>query len=226
MAATRIVVGLGNPGSEYARARHNVGFMVVERLADRWRIVLGRERNGLRIGSGRVADVAVLLVEPYLYMNLSGQALGHLESAWQTEDLIVVHDDIDLPVGRVRLRHDGGTGGHRGLMSITDLWGPNFDRVRIGVGRPPQGLDPADYVLQRVTEPELAELDAVAQRASDAVECLLANGIRQAMNRFNAREPEGRPAGEGEPGGDGGTRADAVTQGRTDVANENERETR
>ena len=190
MADTRIVVGLGNPGPGYARARHNVGFLVVERLADRWRIALGAERNGLRVGCGCVAGVAVLLVEPYSYMNLSGQALAQLESPWRIEDLIVIHDDIDLPVGRIRVRHDGGTGGHRGLVSLVEPWGPNFDRVRVGVGRPPPGTDPADYVLQRLTEPEFAELKEAVRRASDAVECLLAAGIHQAMNRFNVRSLE------------------------------------
>lgn len=225
MDVPRIVVGLGNPGAEYARARHNVGFMTLERLAERWQIRLGPERSGLRTGCGVVAGKAVLLVEPRLYMNLSGEALRRIEAPWRIEDVLVVHDDIDLPFGRIRVRHDGGSGGHRGLISLVDPWGPEFDRVRVGVGRPPQGMDPADHVLQRLTEAEFTELRGVIERASNAVECLLAEGLSAAMNRFNAREPEDSRVVTVEPEA-GAKRADAALRERGDAASENERESR
>jgi PTH1 family peptidyl-tRNA hydrolase len=185
----RIIVGLGNPGPEYAGTLHNVGFMVVERVAGRWGIELAPERNGLRVARGVVADARVWLVEPYRFMNFAGPTLAQLEPEWQIEDLIVVHDDIDLPMGQLRVRHDGGTGGHRGLASIALSFGSSFDRIRIGVGRPPAGVDPAVYVLRPLLPPELKELAAVVERASDAVECLIGNGLEAAMNRFNVRQP-------------------------------------
>lgn len=188
----RIVVGLGNPGRKYAATLHNLGFMVVERVAERWHIDLGSERNGLRCARGVVAGAPVWLAEPCLFMNLAGAALGGLEHPWQTEDLIVVHDDIDLSMGQLRIRHDGGTGGHRGVTSIAARFGLNFDRVRIGVGRPAAGVDPAEHVLRPLCASELRELAAVVERASDAVECLIGRGLQAAMNRFNVRQVPGR----------------------------------
>jgi PTH1 family peptidyl-tRNA hydrolase len=185
----RIIVGLGNPGTRYEHTRHNVGFMVIERLAERWHVKLAAERNGLRVGFGVVRTVPVRLVEPLRFMNLTGPVLMCLDPPWTVEDLIVVYDDIDLPIGQLRVRHDGGTGGHRGLSSVVDTFNPNFDRVRIGIGRPPAGVDPADYVLEPIPLKELAELDGVLERASDAVECLAADGLQTAMNRFNVRRP-------------------------------------
>ncbi len=192
----RIVVGLGNPGTEYVSTRHNVGFMTVERLAGRWHIGLKAERRGVRIGEGRVAGVPTTLVQPLRYMNRSGEALGAIGLQFGAEDLIVVYDDIDLPVGRLRVRPEGGSGGHRGIESLVRQCGRHFNRVRIGVGRPPEGMDAAEYVLMPLTAPEQRVIDSVVERASDAVECLLVEGMEQAMNRFNVRAA-GR-YGEGE----------------------------
>jgi peptidyl-tRNA hydrolase, PTH1 family len=184
----RIVVGLGNPGGRYARTRHNAGFMVVERLAARWGIPLNRESAGLLvIGRGTVEDVPTMLVQPQQYMNLSGEALTHLRAQWCAADLIVAHDDIDLAMGRLRVRHDGGFGGHLGLASLGSVCGSNFDRVRVGVGRPPQGVDPAEYVLAELDEVEFRMLNESADRASLAVGCLLTSGLVEAMSRFNRR---------------------------------------
>lgn len=183
----RFVVGLGNPGREFAASRHNVGFMVVERLAARWHVVLGRERHGLRIGTGILAGQPVTLVEPRRYMNMSGEALTQLEGSWHVPDIVVVHDDMDLAAGQLRVRHDGGDGGHRGVASLIKQFGRDFDRVRVGIGRPAPGMDPEQYVLMALTPAELSEFDPVIERAADAVECLVTEGIDRAMNRFNTR---------------------------------------
>jgi peptidyl-tRNA hydrolase, PTH1 family len=187
----RIVVGLGNPGRQYARTRHNAGFMVVERLAARWGIPLNRESAGLLVvGRGTVENVPTMLVQPQQYMNLSGEALTHLRAPWRAADLIVAHDDIDLAMGRLRVRHDGGFGGHLGLASLGCVCGSDFDRVRVGIGRPPQGVDAAEFVLAELDEVEFRMLSESADRASLAVECLLTGGLVEAMNRFNRRCPE------------------------------------
>ena len=185
----RIVVGLGNPGTEYERTRHNVGFMVIENLANRWHVEVGPPRLGLRVGAGRFDGQPVLLVEPYRYMNLSGAALAELDLPWTVEDLVVVHDDLDIPTDQLRVRHGGGAAGHRGLISLIESYGAEFDRVRVGVGRPEGGIDVAQYVLQEMSREEFDRLLVSAARATDAVECLLSEGLERAMNRFNTRSP-------------------------------------
>ena len=128
-----------------------------------------------------------MLVQPQQYMNVSGESLKHLKGHWRAEDLVVIHDDIDLAAGQLRVRPGGGFGGHRGLESIGAVCGRDFDRVRIGVGRPPEGVDAADYVLERLDDAELKELRDTVERGCLAVECLLVDGISEAMNRFNPR---------------------------------------
>ncbi len=189
----RIVVGLGNPGREFAASRHNVGFMVVERLAARWHVALGRERRGLRTGTGTLAGRPVTLVQPRRYMNMSGEALTQLEGSWNVADIIVVHDDMDLAAGQLRVRRDGGDGGHRGVASLIKQFGRDFDRVRVGIGRPVPGMDPEQYVLMALTPAELSEFDPLIDRAADAVECLVTEGIDRAMNRFNIRAETTQP---------------------------------
>jgi PTH1 family peptidyl-tRNA hydrolase len=192
----KLVVGLGNPGPEYADTRHNVGFRIVERLAERHGIALRRERrfHGL-FGDGVVCSVATGLLEPQTFMNLSGRAvvaavdalpLGDLAS-----DLVVVYDDLDLPFGRLRVRPAGGAGGHNGLGDIQERLGrSDFPRLRFGIGRPPPGEDPVEYVLAPFDVEQRAALDARLALAADAVEAILAEGAATAMNRFNAIRPE------------------------------------
>jgi PTH1 family peptidyl-tRNA hydrolase len=182
-----VVVGLGNPGAAYATSRHNVGFMVVERLAARWRIPLGLEDRAVRCGTGNVSGQATLLVQPLLFMNLSGDALSKLPMDWANVRMTAIYDDIDLPLGRLRLRRGGGPGGHRGVASLIERFGATFDRVRIGVGRPPVGVEAAEHVLRPLSAVEIATFDEPLERACDAVECILANGIEAAMSRFNGR---------------------------------------
>jgi PTH1 family peptidyl-tRNA hydrolase len=181
-----VIVGLGNPGVEYAQTRHNVGFMVVETLAHRAGIALRSCGAELRLGRARVGDQAVLLVEPQTFMNRSGEALARCPM--DAEDaLLVVYDDLDLPSGQIRVRLRGGSAGHRGMESIVQRIGPEFARVRVGIGRPPAVVDAADHVLAPLAGAELTALRADVERASDAVECVVRDGVQTAMNRFNMR---------------------------------------
>ena len=190
-----VVVGLGNPGRRYAASRHNVGFMVIERLSDRWRIPLTVD-DAVRMGSGEFREASVTLVEPQRYMNLSGDALvdalPELEPTTGDErdastELIVVHDDMDLARGRLRIKRGGGSGGHRGVESIAMKIGTDFLRVRVGVGRPADGEDAATHVLSSLDADERAELASVVERAADAVESLICDGLEATRNRFNQR---------------------------------------
>jgi PTH1 family peptidyl-tRNA hydrolase len=180
------VVGLGNPGREYATSRHNIGFVVVERLAARWCIALAPEPGGL-VGRGSICGIRTVLVKPQTFMNRSGEAVAMLAEFKGGAAVMVVHDDLDLPPHRLRIRHDGGAGGHRGLLSIIEHIGVDFDRLKIGVGRPPEGLSAADHVLRPMTVVELGAWDSVIERANDALECWLAQGVDQAMTRYSAR---------------------------------------
>jgi PTH1 family peptidyl-tRNA hydrolase len=188
----RLVVGLGNPGPEYAETRHNVGFRVVELVAARHGIALAERRFRGRFGTGRVRGVEVALLEPETWMNLSGrsviEAVRELPLEDVTRDLLVVYDDLDLPFGRLRIRPAGGAGGHKGLGDIQDRLRRNdFPRLRFGIGRPPPGDDPVDYVLSPFG-PEAVGLAARLDAAADAVEAIWLEGVEAAMNRFNASE--------------------------------------
>ncbi|HJQ83224.1 MAG TPA: aminoacyl-tRNA hydrolase [Candidatus Binatia bacterium] len=186
-----VVVGLGNPGRRYAAARHNVGFRVVDRLADRWQLGVLREAHHALVGDVRRAGERVLLVKPQTYMNHSGNAVASLQRFYRVEPthMVVVHDDVDLDVGRVRLRTGGRPGGNHGVESIIAALGEtNFARVKVGVGRPLAGPVPANWVLSAPPAAEAPLLAAGEERAADAVELLLAEGPDRAMNRINQRE--------------------------------------
>ena len=184
-----LVVGLGNPGRRYGRTLHNAGFLAAELLARSLGIRLQKEGE-LECGTGEAEGIAVLLARPRTYMNQSGLAVApaYRTFAGSPDDLIVLHDDLDLPPGRVRLKRGGGTGGHNGLRSLqVELGTPAFLRVRIGIGRPPQGVDPADFVLSP-PPPETRDLflDGVTA-AGEAVRDILRDGFDKAMTRWNAR---------------------------------------
>lgn len=181
-----VIVGLGNPGAEYAHTRHNVGFMVVEALARRWRIALRDVDDALRVGSGRFADQPVMLAEPQAFMNNSGAAIARLQLG-ADDALIAVYDDLDLPAGQLRVRPSGGSAGHRGVASLSEHFGAAFARVRVGIGRPPEGGDAAAYVLESLSASELIAMRSHAERAGDAVECIVTDGTDTAMTRFNTR---------------------------------------
>jgi PTH1 family peptidyl-tRNA hydrolase len=183
----RVVVGLGNPGVAYARTRHNVGFLTVEELARRWNVRFSDAGGYARSAWAQFDATPVRLVEPMQYMNLSGQALARLAPVPTPAEMIVVHDDIDLESGCIRVKRGGGTAGHRGLESIVAHFGERFTRVRIGVGRPARGGDAASFVLSAVESAEHETMTAAVGRAADAVECILRVGEQQAMNVFNRR---------------------------------------
>lgn len=191
-----LLVGLGNPGARYASTRHNVGFKVVERVAERAGVTIDRKSFGALVVEARVADHKVLLVEPQQFMNVSGQAVASLMGFYKLERtaVVVVHDDMDLPFGRLRLRESGGHGGHNGIRDIQRAAGGNdFLRLRVGVGRPPEGWDPADYVLGSWTPAESDQLGAVCDRAADAFEAILRLGMPRAMNQYNLPEGAASP---------------------------------
>lgn len=184
-----LIFGLGNPGSEYADHRHNVGVQVVDALARVHDVVFSREKGAkAHVAKASIRGRSVLLAKPKTFMNQNGRAASRLCRHHQIppERMLVVYDDLDLPLGRLRLRPEGGSGGHRGMRSIIDSLGTHaFPRLRVGIDRPPGRMDPAEYVLQPFAEDELTCLKAVLERAVAAVECWLAEGIVAAMDEFN-----------------------------------------
>lgn len=186
----RLIVGLGNPGVAYAQTRHNVGMWVIERAAARWSIRLAK-RGTTHRGSGRLGSEIFELAGTLDWMNITGPSLKGLlrEYALTADDLILVHDDLDLDLGRLRIKQAGGHGGHNGIKSVIDAIGtPQFVRVKIGIGRPAPRQDSADYVLQTFTKDEIEVLNPCLDRAVDALECLIHQGVAVAMNEFNVRE--------------------------------------
>jgi PTH1 family peptidyl-tRNA hydrolase len=180
------VVGLGNPGSQYKSTRHNVGFEVVDELARRWNITLKKWKNTADIGVVRSREV--LLVEPRTFMNNSGEAVAAIMTFYRIvpEDVLVVVDEVQLPLGKLRLRRSGSAGGHNGLKSVIAHVGDQFPRLRIGVGRGDVQWDLADHVLSRFEPAERPAIDSALIRAADAVETFVEAGVEAAMNRFNA----------------------------------------
>jgi PTH1 family peptidyl-tRNA hydrolase len=184
----KVIVGLGNPGGSYARSRHNVGFRVLDQLAERHRLRFSRRQFKSQVAGGEIGDERVLLMKPQTYMNLSGEAVrrARRELRVELEEFLVVYDDLDLAVGRLRVAASGGAGGHHGVESIIEaLGGKGFPRIRVGVGRPGNRSANVDYLLDSLTTEEASTLSASIARAADAAEVALCNGISAAMNRFN-----------------------------------------
>ena len=189
-APPRLIIGLGNPGSEYADTRHNIGWRVVHELERRGRFSRERREGPSRVRQGSLNGFEVVLARPSTYMNLSGRAGLHLTRRLGVDvsDVVVVHDESDLPLGRLRLRRDGSAGGHNGVKSLIASWQTtDFIRVRVGIGRPPEGMDLADYDLSPFEPGERERIAEVVSRAADAVIAILHDGIDDAMNRFNRR---------------------------------------
>lgn len=188
-----LIVGLGNPGAEYARTRHNVGWLVLDELARRHGIELSRRAHDARIGGGLIGAERVLLAKPQTFMNLSGRAVAALARFYnvETEQLIVVADDLNLPLGKLRVRAGGSDGGHNGLKSVAQMLGGNaYPRLRFGVGAPPsrerQHSGTAGFVLRPFAPDEVVEVEIATQRAADCLETWLRDGLLAAMNAFNA----------------------------------------
>ncbi|MFQ6100563.1 MAG: aminoacyl-tRNA hydrolase [Anaerolineae bacterium] len=183
-----LIVGLGNPGPRYAANRHNIGFRCLERLAAAHNLAFDKRQKQARVALGTIHGRRVILAQPQTFMNESGRAAVPLARFYQVppEHMLVVYDDLDLSLGRVRLRPEGGSGGHKGMQSIIKhLGSQNFPRLRIGIGRPSERMDPAAYVLQDFSAEEEPLLEETLERAVAAIETWLREGIEVAMSRYN-----------------------------------------
>ncbi len=189
----RLVVGLGNPGRAYEATRHNVGFMVIDRLAGDFAISLDRRKFDVVFGRGRIGQNEVILAKPMAYMNRSGPPIRRLADYLKLtgEDLLIIHDDIDLVFGRLKIKGKGGHGGHNGLKSLMAAFGGgDFVRLRVGIGRSGPGADVTDHVLGRFLSAERDVLREVLTRAGDAVVTILCKGVKEGMNHFNLKKFE------------------------------------
>lgn len=188
MTETYLIIGLGNPGRDYRQNRHNIGFMLIDRLAVRLDARMSRLQSKALVASTRHGDAKIILAKPQTYMNLSGQSVQGLVRFYKIplEKLLLVHDDLDLPFGTLRLRPGGGAGGQKGVKSVIQHLGTqDFPRLRLGIGRPPGRMDAAAYVLQDFSQADEQVLSETLDRAADAVFTFIDEGLDAAMNRFN-----------------------------------------
>jgi PTH1 family peptidyl-tRNA hydrolase len=186
----KLIVGLGNPGSRYRGTRHNVGWEVLERLARKHGIAIEEDTGWAEVGRGDIGPHRVVLARPMTYVNASGMAVQDLRRRYRVKpsDLFLIVDDLDLPLGRLRLRQKGTAGGHNGLRSVIEALGTDgFPRMRVGIGRPPGKTDAADHVLARFSAEERQMLNDALDRAVEALEVAIVDGVDVAMNRFNAK---------------------------------------
>lgn len=187
----RYIVGLGNPGRNYEKTRHNVGFMVIDELCKRWDLALNKEKFKGIYGIGSINGEKVILLKPLTYMNLSGESIRPLLDYYEidVEDIIVIYDDLDLPTGKIRLRTKGSAGGHNGIKStIQHLGTQNFNRLRIGINRPVNGMKVPDYVLGVFSEEEQPEIKDAIKQAADACEKWLSHTFLEVMNEYNSNQ--------------------------------------
>ena len=183
-----LLIGLGNPGREYANTRHNFGFMAIDRLAVRLNARGMKVQSKAIVMDSKYEDHKLILAKPQTFMNLSGQSVQGLAHFYKipNENLMILSDDLDLPFGTIRIRASGGPGGQRGLSSILEKLGTkDIPRMRLGIGRPPGRMDPADYVLQNFSRDDLKSLSELLDRAADAALEFVVNGLNAAMNKFN-----------------------------------------
>ena len=187
----RLIAGLGNPGPDYENTRHNAGFMVVDKLAEEFGISVNKNKFDVRYGRGTIEGHEVMLAKPMAFMNRSGWPVQQMAAYFKinSKELIVVHDDIDLAFGRIKIKEKGGHGGHKGLKSIINAVGEDeFVRLRVGVGRSEAGSNVTDHVLGPFFDDESKQLDSVLIRARDAMVTILTEGSKVGMNRFNKKE--------------------------------------
>ncbi len=185
-----LIVGLGNPGRKYERTRHNAGFLSADEIGRRLSVPIEQEKYDALIGRGRITEHEVVLVKPQTFMNESGRAVSALLSGlYLTPDsLVVIHDELDLPLGTVRIKSGGGHGGHNGIRSLIDQLGTaEFVRVRVGIGRPVPGIDAADFVLSPFLPEERQAAGEAVTKAADAVIALVSDGLTRALNLFNQK---------------------------------------
>lgn len=199
----KIIVGLGNPGQEYSDTRHNVGFMAIDALAAYLGVTNWKNKFEAEIADVRIADEQVILMKPQTFMNLSGNAVGQVMRWYKVDadSVIAVYDDMDIPVGTAKLKHNGSSGGHRGVESLlVNLGEEQFARVKIGIGRPPAGRTVVDHVLAKFTKEERGSMDEMIKKLIPAIECIVRQGIDHAMNRysFKPKKVKQKPVEEGE----------------------------
>ena len=183
----RVIAGLGNPGRRYSRTRHNIGFMVLEEVAYRYKIDFVDKKEGYRLGKGFLEGHNILLIEPLLYMNMSGPVIKKIlmKLSIQPEHLLVIHDDLDMEIGKLKIKKKGSSGGHKGIESIIQCIGSrDFMRLKVGIGRE-EGVSAEDYVLRKFKRRELAVIKDSIKKAADAVHCVVSEGVDKAMNKFN-----------------------------------------
>jgi len=186
-----LIIGLGNPGRAYRQSRHNIGFMLVDRLAVRLNVSLNRLQSRALVGTTVYNDQRIILAKPQTFMNLSGQPVSSLLRFYKLplEHLLVAHDDLDLPFGALRLRPGGGSAGQKGMTSIIGRLGTqDFPRLRLGIGRPPGRMDAVDYVLEDFLPEDMPVLSDILESAADAALAFVVEGLEQAMTRYNNRE--------------------------------------
>jgi PTH1 family peptidyl-tRNA hydrolase len=190
--STFLIVGLGNPGREYRFTRHNIGFMVIDKFANDLKCSLSKVQNKAIVGICKIGDSRVILAKPQTFMNLSGMSISSLRKFYKVEfpQILVIHDDVDVPFGQIRMRPGGGSAGQKGVESaIQQLGSKSFPRLRMGIGQPPGRMDSADYVLQPFEKGDEQFLNEFIARASEAVKCYIAEDLNSAMNRFNPKIP-------------------------------------
>mgnify|MGYP001244942760 FL=1 len=184
----KIVVGLGNPGSGYAQSRHNVGFQCIDELSKKCAIPIKDKNRHVILGHGLVDGKEILIVKPRTFMNRSGEAISYLLTRFQvsTQDLLVIYDDMNLPTGKIRIRHSGSSGGHNGIQSIiSTINSHEIQRVRIGIGRPPEGVGDIEYVLGKFTADEKKLIEEAVTNTQTAVRNFLSNGLEWTMSHYN-----------------------------------------
>ncbi len=191
-----VIVGLGNPGKQYENTRHNIGFITLDYLADKHGIAINKIKHKALVGEGKISGQKVLLVKPQTYMNLSGQSVREVMNYYKvdTENLVVIYDDIDIPAGSVRIRKKGSAGTHNGMRSIVyDLQSDNFPRIRIGMGRNSHELK--DFVLGGFSKDEKELFEKAVAHTAEAIECLIEKDVDMAMNRYNTKGAVGEQKG-------------------------------
>lgn len=184
----KLIVGLGNPGKEYEDTRHNVGFMVIDRLAEMWDTDVSQMKFKSEMGQARFGAEKVILLKPLTYMNLSGEAIRQAMDFYKLdlEDLLVIYDDLDLPAGKIRLRKKGSAGGHNGIKStISHTGSQEFKRIKVGIDRPQNGQKVVDYVLQRFSKEQLPDIEDAVERSAKACDSWVRESFDQVMNQFN-----------------------------------------
>jgi len=186
--APYLIVGLGNPGREYRLTRHNIGFLLVDRLAEKLSVSFSRVESKALVTKAEYSGSKLILVKPQTYMNLSGQAVGSLLNFYKVprQNLLVAYDDVDLPLGTIRIRPGGGSAGQKGMASIIERLGSQeFPRLRLGIGRPPGRMQAADYVLQEFSKADAEFLPILLDRGVEAVQAFVTHGLNEAMNQYN-----------------------------------------